>query len=338
MLRFFVGYGIILRERITRMKYLFFDIECSSVSKNAAKICAFGYCLTDEKFNILEKEDILINPQGGFHLTDRKGEQGLVLPYQYDEFKKYPTFPQKAERIYALLQDNDTLVVGHAAMNDVKYLNLESKRFSLPPLSFSFADTQFIYMNVVGEFSRQFGLGAIAQELGVSFTAHRAVDDAFATMKVAQALCEKRALSLPELIEKYEITLGKIDNYEVVQSTSTPFRLFRETREKDKEERERKRAQFHIFADRAKRRRAKDGALKNKTVCFSHPLELQTELAQSLLVGAFNQAAFITYRAEECDFYICFENESGARLQSAKDHGARVLTPEQFTKFLNEND
>ena len=68
------------------MKYLFFDIECSVVSKNAAKICAFGYCLTDEKFNILEKEDILINPQGSFHLTDRKGTQGLVLPYEYIKF------------------------------------------------------------------------------------------------------------------------------------------------------------------------------------------------------------------------------------------------------------
>ena len=68
------------------MKYLFFDIECSVVSKKAAKICAFGYCLTDEKFHILEKEDLLINPQGGFHLTDRKGTQGLVLPYEYDRF------------------------------------------------------------------------------------------------------------------------------------------------------------------------------------------------------------------------------------------------------------
>ena len=320
------------------MKYLFFDIECSSVSKNAAKICAFGYCLTDEQFNILEKEDILINPQGGFHLTDRKGEQGLVLPYQYGEFKKYPTFPQKAEKIYALLQDKDTLVVGHASMNDVKYLNLESKRFSLPSFSFAFADTQFIYMNTIGEFFRQFGLGVIAQELGVSFTAHRAVDDAYATMKVAQALCEKHALSLPGLIEKYQITLGKIENYEITQSDSKAFYEFRVEREKAKEERERARAQFHIFADRAKRRRAKDGALKNKTVCFSHSVELDTERAQSLLVRAFAQAARLTYRAEECDLYICFAGESGGRLKSAQDHGARVLTPEEFAEILEKHD
>ena len=126
------------------MKLLFFDIECASVFKNTAKICAFGYCLTDETFRILEKEDILVNPQGGFHLTDRKGTQGLVLPYEYEDFKKYPTFPQSEPRIRALLEDADTLPAGHATMNDVKYLNLETRRFSLPSFLFSFADTQFI--------------------------------------------------------------------------------------------------------------------------------------------------------------------------------------------------
>lgn len=316
------------------MKYLFFDIECSVVKKDAAKICAFGYCLTDEQFHILEKEDILINPQGGFHLTDRKGEQGLVLPYRYEEFKNYPTFPQKAEQIYALLQDKDNLVIGHASMNDVKYLNLESKRFSLPAFSFSFADTQFIYMNTIGEFSRQFALGTIADELGVRFTPHRAVDDAYATMCVAQALCEKYDTSLLGLIEKYQITLGKIENYQITQNDSAAFRAFREARERAKEERERTRAQFHIFADRAKRRRAKDGLLKNKTVCFSHALELRLPLAQRLLVAALNEAARLTYRAEECDVYVCLAGESGMRLKTAQERGVRVFTLEEFAAFL----
>ena len=183
------------------MKYLFFDIECAGVFKNVAKICAFGYCLTDEQFNILEKKDILINPQGGFHLTDRKGEQGIVLPYKYEDFKKYPTFKEQANDIYALLQDSDTLVIGHAVQNDVKYLNLESKRFSLPSFSFRFVDTQFLYMNVIADFSRQYGLGIIAERLGVEFTPHRAVDDAYATMKVACALCRAESLTLTQLLE-----------------------------------------------------------------------------------------------------------------------------------------
>lgn len=137
-------------ERKTAYEVFIFDIECASVFKNTAKICAFGYCLTDEDFHILEKEDILVNPQGGFHLTDRKGSQGLVLPYEYKDFKKYPTFPEVEPRIRALLEDPATLAAGHATMNDVKYLNLEAKRFSLSSFRFDFADTQFVYMNRIG--------------------------------------------------------------------------------------------------------------------------------------------------------------------------------------------
>ncbi len=316
------------------MKYLFFDIECAGVFKNVAKICAFGYCLVDEQFHILDKQDVLINPKGGFHLTDRKGVQGLVLPYKYDEFKTYPTFPELADKIYALLQDSDTLVVGHASMNDVKYLNLESKRFSLPSFSFSFADTQFLYMNKIGEFSRQFGLGLIAKDLGVEFTPHRAVDDAYATMKVAEAICKQENLSLPKVLEKYQITLGKIENYEVTQTTSVGYEAYKKAREQAKEARERARAAFHVFADKAKRKRAKDGKLKGKTVCFSHGLELQTELAQKLLHLAFDQAAFITFRAEECNLYVTLAGESGPRLQSVLDRGASVYTPDEFLAYL----
>lgn len=317
------------------MKYLFFDIECSVVSKKFAKICAFGYCLTDEQFHILEKEDILINPQGGFHLTDRKGTQGLVLPYEYASFKKHPTFTQVADRIYGLLQDKDTLVFGHATQNDVKYLNLESLRFSLPSFSFAFADTQFLYMNRVGVFSRQFGLGSIAEELGVEFTAHRAVDDAYATMKVAEAMCLAERRSLSELMEKYEITLGKIENYEITPIQSLPCIRYKEEQERKKEAREKLKSEFYRFADREKRRRAKDGKLKNKSVCFSHPLEIELPLSKRLLTKTFAHGGWFTSHAETCDVYVCFEGEGGPRLQSAIEAKSRIFTPEEFEHYLN---
>ncbi len=319
------------------MKYLFFDIECSVVSKKAAKICAFGYCLTDEKFNILEKEDLLINPQGGFHLTDRKGRQGLVLPYEYERFKSYPTFPQRSEKIYGLLQDPDTLVAGHATMNDVKYLNLESRRFKLPSFQFDFADTQFLYMNRIGEFSRQFGLGSIAEELGVEFVAHRAVDDAYATMKIAEAMCktEGENVTLPELLKKYQITLGRIENYEISITTSAGLEAYRVAREKEKEEREKIKTDFYRFMDREKRKRAKEGLLKNKLVCFSHPLELELDLSKPLLREVFAAGGLFISRAEECDFYVCFEGESGARVKSVKK--GRILTVDEFNAYLGRD-
>jgi DNA polymerase III epsilon subunit-like protein len=316
------------------MRYLFFDIECAGVFKNVAKICAFGYCLTDENFCILEKEDLLINPKGNFHLTDRKGEHGIVLPYQYDEFKKYPTFPEYADKIYTLLQDKDTLVLGHAVMNDVKYLNLESNRFHLPSFAFSFADTQFVYMTKTGDFSKQLGLGAIAQALGVEFTPHRAVDDAYATMRIARAMCEEEKLSLPSLLEKYQITMGKIENYEINPVGSVAFEKYKAEREKARIKRDKARAEFHIFADRAKRKRAKEGKLQGKTVCFSHALELETPLAKKLLKAAFDQAAYLTFRAEECDTYVCFENENGGRIKSAQEKNARIFSAKEFAVYL----
>ena len=316
------------------MKYLFFDIECAVVSKVAAKICAFGYCLTDEKFNILEKEDLLINPQGNFHLTDRKGTQGLVLPYKYDEFKNYPTFCDRAEKIYSLLQDKDTIVAGHATINDVKYLNFESKRFALPPFAFRFTDTQFIYMNRIGDFSRQFGLGAIAEQLGVEFVPHRAVDDAYATMKVAEAMCQAEGLSFPQLLEKYQIQMGQIENFEITPTTSTAYAAYKMGIELRKEMRERAKAEFHRFMDREKRRRAKNGLLKNKSVCFSHPLEQELDVACPLLKMAFAQAAYFTTKAEECDIYVCYENESGPRLKSVQAAQAKIVTPNEFRDML----
>ncbi len=316
------------------MKYLFFDIECSVVSKKAAKICAFGYCLTDEQFHILEKEDILINPQGGFHLTDRKGQQGLVLPYEYASFKKYPTFRERAEKIYGLLEDKDTLVVGHASMNDVKYLNLESRRFSLPSFRFSFADTQFLYMTKIKDFSHPLGLGAIAKELGVEFVAHKAVDDAYATMKVAEAMCREENCSLLELLKKQEVTLGKIENYEISLPSSRALVEYRAEQERRREEREKKKVEFYRFVDKERRRRSKEGSLKGKKVCFSHPLELEHDLSKPLVLGLYGEGGFFTSHAEECDVYVCLEGEGGMRMKTAQENKGKILTAQEFAAYL----
>ena len=155
------------------MNLVFFDIECASVNKNSAKICAFGYVVCDENFNIIKKEDILVNPKGRFHLTDRKGDKGIVLPYSYDEFKKHPPFTSVYPFIKSLLEDENNIVLGHSIMNDIKYLNLETKRFKLPSFRLSFSDSQLLYMCHVNDFSRQFGLEHIAGALGVDFVPHR---------------------------------------------------------------------------------------------------------------------------------------------------------------------
>ena len=106
---------------------------------------------------------------------------------------------------------------------------------------------------------------------------------------------------------------------------------YRAEQEKRKEARERAKVEFYRFADREKRKRNKDGLLKNKSICFSHPLELELPLSKKLLAAAFSQGAFFTSHAEECDMYVCFAGEGGQRLKSVK---GRVLTTDEFSAYM----
>lgn len=316
--------------------YLFFDIECASVNKTTAKICAFGYCLTDDSFHVVEQEDVLVNPHGGFHLTDRRGERGLVLPYDYDKFKSCPDFPQIADRLYRLLQDENTLVCGHATGNDVKYLNLETKRFSLPSFSFSFADTQYLYMCRKGDMRRQYKLETIASELGVEFTPHCAVDDAYASMKIAEALCREENTSLRALIEKYRICLGKIADYVITPVTSSAGKRVKEESRLRKESRARALAEFHRFADGFAGTRNKRGEWKKVRVCFSRQLEEDEKTSRTLLRELWAVGAKYAYKPSECDVYVCFESENGVRKQAAIDAGAEIFTPTQCLEKIRD--
>ena len=49
------------------MKFVFFDIECANYINDMFTICTFGYTITDEHFNVIKKEDILINPKSKFN-------------------------------------------------------------------------------------------------------------------------------------------------------------------------------------------------------------------------------------------------------------------------------
>lgn len=71
------------------MRYLFFDIECADGNR---AICEYGYVLTDEKFNVIRKINILMDPECPFNLTGRDGQADLVLTYPYGEYYKYYSF------------------------------------------------------------------------------------------------------------------------------------------------------------------------------------------------------------------------------------------------------
>lgn len=185
------------------MDYLFYDIECS----DGRHMCSFGYVITDEYFNILEKADILINPEAIFHTgawskKNREKDPGIELAYPKERFKANPTFPGRYERIQRLLQHDDRKIIGFSHHNDALFLTVACKRYELPVINYKFYDAQEMFgesRNIVN----QVALNAIAEALEVDLSKlvqHRSDDDAEASMLVTKALCEDLGLTIEELI------------------------------------------------------------------------------------------------------------------------------------------
>ncbi len=315
------------------MDLLFFDIECASVTRNMAKICAFGYVLCNERFEVIEKEDILINPKGSFHLTDGRGERGLILPYEYSGFKNYPAFPSVYNRIKSLLEDKNHAVCGHATLNDVKYLSLETRRFHLPPFNFGFYDSQLAYMTMVGEFSRQYGLESIMRELGVEYTPHRAADDAYATMRAVKAMCAKLGCDFFGLQERLGITAGRTYGGVIIRPQSRAQQEYIAIHEREKQERARNRVKFYEYF--TKKRRTRGGVLSGRTFNFSRAIEDDLQLSLPLLDIIYANGGKYSQKLADCNAYVREEGDRSGRTRAAEsDDKLEIITPERLKEII----
>ncbi len=176
------------------MNYLFFDTECANCFDGEGKICEFGYVLTDENFNVMEKDNVIINPECEF---DKKGlgisKIKLALPYS--QYARYGNFVEAYERIKALFS-GDVLAIGHNTHADAQYLLYACNRYSLSPFDYRFIDTQKAVREL---YQRQTGLRLI--ELHNEFCmenekqSHVGLDDAVRTMDVAKHIFLDKGVS-----------------------------------------------------------------------------------------------------------------------------------------------
>ena len=183
------------------MNYLFYDVECMSCKGGLGKICSFGYVLCDEALNIIEKDDILINPS-----IERKDYDWYVvkniLTYKITEIEQAPDFKKRYDEIKDILTNPENITLGFDVKNDMLYINDECKRFELPELDIKSYDLQKIYREYSGD-KRRKGLQALLNDFAIKideFKKHNSRDDSMMTMFVAKEICHKMNLSLQELI------------------------------------------------------------------------------------------------------------------------------------------
>lgn len=259
------------------MNYLFFDIECANCYGGRGKICSFGYVLTDENLNILEKEDIIINPRASFNLGP-----DLKLAYTKAEFKDAYPFSAYYDHIGALLEYDDYIVLGYSIENDANFLRSDCKRYELPCYEFDFYDVQCMVMQIFG-LKNMPSLQKALEFFGMSENQdiHKSDDDAYMTMLAMKGACEYLGITPAELIERYPIAKGRLEDFVITTA-------FREERERQRLEREAERRRqlaevesnkmrfrspnFYAFQRHLRRVNSaslKGGALEGQRICIS---------------------------------------------------------------------
>lgn len=182
--------------------YLFFDIECANCFGGVGKMCSFGYVLTDSDFNILESDDIVMNPECEFDWYLFSGK-GATLAYDREYFRKQPSFPAFYEKIRSLLSrpDNQNFVFGE--INDVGFVVTAVERYGCQWFDFSACNVEKIVFVENEIFGR---LGARCNLLGIDnsdITEHKSQDDSVMTMRLLKAFCEKTGENPDQLVQKH---------------------------------------------------------------------------------------------------------------------------------------
>ncbi len=190
------------------MRILSYDIESSTGSHSDGSMCSFGYCICDEKFNIIEQKDLVMSPY-----TKRFSPH---VPLQYDKnfIKSQPKFPYYYDYIKNLFLSAD-IIIGFSVMNDVDFLNDVCSVYNLPKINYSFYDVQLLYKKLTNK-STLIGLENAMKELGIEYLPHRSDEDARATLLLFKSLLKTNNLTLKTFIQKRVLLEGCNGENEII--------------------------------------------------------------------------------------------------------------------------
>lgn len=287
------------------MNYLFFDIEGANSYGGVSKICSFGYVLTNEEFEILERRDILVNPRSKFNLGPN-----IKLAYEKEEFKAAGDFTQHYDEIKAVLLMPDIQIFGFAVDNDAKYVRDECKRYHLEGMDFDYFDVQRMARDKF-ELNNQPGLPKACELLTIDFDQdiHKSDDDALMTMEVLKAICAKFEKSVDELIEESPACHGRLEDGQLswlnVQKKSTESverAMNRMTGENGNLQK------FLSFCENVTPNKKAPKNFEGKSVCISMNYERRNFTQMMNLVQLIvNRGGRYTTKVSQCNMFVTSE-------------------------------
>lgn len=193
--------------------FLFFDIECANCFNGIGKMCSLGYVVINENFEILDEDDVVMNPETEFDWYLFEPKNDCTLAYSKDYFRMQHNFESYHSEIKKLFETPFRKIFGFSVKNDIGFLQSACERYSLPEINYAAFDIR----NILKKFyQKDAKLEEWCDFFNIkkdSFRLHKSVDDAKLTMLVLKEFCKKENLSLENLISKNKDSKISVEKY-----------------------------------------------------------------------------------------------------------------------------
>ncbi len=285
------------------MKILFFDLEYAS-SKNGCKICEFGYVITDEKLDVIEKNNLIINP----NLKNDEWDWRVlrtILTRSKSEYEERLTFREYYPKIKSIINSCD-YILGHSLFNDAKALNDDCKRYNLPSLNFEFYDVKLFYQEYANT-KAEISVNNILKQLNVKGQQgeHDAEVDAYNTMLEFKKIINNLGVSFIEMLELCPNVKDKNEDFKI----SSLQEKRKNIEKSSKNPKNFTKLLKNLYQNYPQR--------KNwKAICFSDTiLEDDVESRLKLIKAVFDSGFNYTQNVSLCSYYVAGER-AGKRDES----------------------
>ena len=180
--------------------FVFFDCECANTFEGVGKICSLGYVICDDELNVIESEDVVMNPECEFDWYLFSGKGDCQLAYSKDYFRIKPNWEAYHKDIKKLLTTGNRFIAGFAVGNDVGFVNSACERYQKDYIQFRAFDVEKLLNKAYGQKKK---LKEWAEFMGVNlvkFQSHKSVDDAMMTMLCLKSYCMKTGKSAEQVL------------------------------------------------------------------------------------------------------------------------------------------
>lgn len=295
------------------MNYLVYDCEVANSFDGISKICSLGYVLVDNDFNILKKEDILLNPEDKFDYHLYNNTANIRLYYPRSIFYSSPSFKERYEYIKQLFDDSD-IVVGFSIENDIKFILDACMRYNCENINFKYVDVQKLFKLFYNDTQdRSLDYCVSFFNIDTEMVLHKSDDDAYLTFMVLKRLLEVNNLTFFSLLEKCNVKLTSIEDFLLIQEKRKLKKLERKQAYLNKVK------ELSRLNDLYDKEKENGGKLKGKTYCFTKNAFSYIEEALNIQKYIYDNGG-VTKKHYEDGMYIIIDNpaEINDKIPNAK--------------------